>query len=155
MGQIAQLNSTGAVPYADLVPLRQPWPRSLQWAAWGPTMWRFFKAWAVVRITGGFPLPHWGLGDVALVFPHCCLCGRGFVDVAHLLAACPGTARYRAGLPAASLANVSLWCLGCPGAPDELRVRVMFLGLCCSAFMRARRAEMTGAVRAGTSAGAP
>ena len=58
--QLSKLNNDGLVPYAELVPLRQPCPAVVRWAPWGKTMWRFHKAWCLARVTGGIPLVIWG-----------------------------------------------------------------------------------------------
>ena len=74
--QLAKLNTEGAVPYHELVPVRARWQLALQCAPWGATLWRFFRAWALARITGGIPLSLWGMGDIASVLPRCFACGE-------------------------------------------------------------------------------
>ena len=57
--QIALLNDEGLIPYAELLPMREPFRAGIVWAPWGKTMWRFYRAWTVARITGTIPATVW------------------------------------------------------------------------------------------------
>ena len=67
----------------------------------------------------------------------------------HLLAACAGTAQLRAEFPSAMLADETGWCLHGTAGTEELRLRVKYLGLCCSLLAiawRCRGAAVSGSV---------
>ena len=118
------------------------------------TTWRFFRAWIVARVTGSFPLPLWGCGDISPVLGCCALCGERLVGLKHLLAACAGTAQLRAEFPSPVLADVTGWCLDGTADTEELPLRVRYLGFCCSLLASAWRCR-GAAVSASVSGAVP
>ena len=84
--QLAALNEC-LIPYAELVPFRAPPSDELRWAAWGKTMWRFCRAWAAARVSGGFPWSVWGqrVSSITRILKVCPLCGSADADLEHLL----------------------------------------------------------------------
>ena len=137
--QLAGLNDGGLVPYACLVPLHQPFDLELRWASWGKTMWRFFKAWCVSRVTLCIPMVVWGRacpgGRSGLVghLQRCSLCGVASAGLAHVLSTCPALQVHRLALPLDML-PVSVACmLSYEGDFFALEAKVKYFGLCVSA----------------------
>ncbi len=135
--QLARLNEDGAIPYAELLPLWQPFRASLRWAPWGKTQWRFFRAWCVARITTRVPLAVWGHGGLPLELNPCPLCSARSADLAHLVGECASTTKYREEGSWASSSEVLKWCLEGAGDMADLRARVRLLGLSVSAAVAA------------------
>jgi hypothetical protein len=127
--KLAGLNDEGLIHYAELVPLRTPWRASMRWAAWGPCLWRFFKAWCVARAVGGVPLAVWGRGGVPKVMARCPACGSVLVGLRHMIEECPATATYRRCLPEDARPVTLRWALmGCADV-NVLRLKIRFFGL--------------------------
>jgi len=139
--QLAALNEDGLVPYADLVPLRKPFRLDVRWAPWGKTMWRFFRAWLVARITSGIPLAVWGRGGVPRILFNCPVCGIADADLEHVLCSCSGLSQFREGVPYAVRDDLLRWSLEDPQEESLLRARVRYLGLCISAVAHAKAGE--------------
>ena len=53
--------------------------------------WNLYKAWAVARLTGRWPLAIFGLDFLPLCLEYCPLCNYKEPGLRHLLADCPGT----------------------------------------------------------------
>ena len=47
--RVFELEGDGLLSLGDILPLRQPWPRELLQVRWGPTMWRYHRAWCTAR----------------------------------------------------------------------------------------------------------
>jgi len=76
------------VDHAALVPGRSRWHPSSRWAAWGPTHWKYYRAWVLVRLTGGVPLVVWGAGELPPFLPTCPWCWKQSVGVVHWALEC-------------------------------------------------------------------
>ena len=125
---LAELNILGFVNYAELVPLRQPWKPSMQWAPWGPCLWRFFRAWSVCRITGGVPLAVWGVGGVELLIAKRPLCGGMLVGLRHILQDCLQVASDKFKLPLEARDVEAEWVLTGVGDVGLLRKKCAMRG---------------------------
>ena len=68
------------------------WKPSIVWLPWSKTVWKFFRAWILIRLTHAFPLIVWGGRGISKLLPVCSLCGASTVDIEHVSATCPGTA---------------------------------------------------------------
>ena len=131
--QLAGLNDEGLVPYAELVPLRSPWPAAYRWAPLGKTMWRYHRAWCVARISGGFPLSAWGRCGIPVVLAYCGLCGMPNIGLMHVLVDCPCLLAQRASLQPGVVDLLPRWALESGSNIDELGHRVRFFGVCVGA----------------------
>ena len=69
----------------------QQWGIALGWAPWGAADWKFYRAWAVARISRAIPLTVWGAGGVVRSFPACPCCAAPEANLEHILESCPGT----------------------------------------------------------------
>ena len=58
---------------------------------WDADVWGFYRTWAVVRVTGRWPLALFGWLDLPRTLPECPLCGVSDADVVHVLLSCPHT----------------------------------------------------------------
>ena len=67
------------------------YPQDLLRVNWGPDTWYFYRAWAIVRVTGRLPLQVFGGDGIPLECTPCELCGAASVDIAHLLGECAAT----------------------------------------------------------------
>ncbi len=93
--QLVGLSSAAAIPYAELVPLGQPFGLG----PLGKTMWRFYRAWIIARITGGIPFAAWGAGGVPKSADTCTLCGLEGASLRHVLVDSPELLSFRMELP--------------------------------------------------------
>ena len=142
--QIVALNDDGLIPYKKLLPIHGPFRPGLVWAPWGKTMWRFYRAWAIARITGRLPVEAWGMGEALAASTLCPLCEEiTGASLLHLVASCQGTAclrgSARAKLSGDGLSDVDfLRCVLCD-TPDlaALREKVCFLGLATCSLVHA------------------
>ena len=131
--QLAKLNNDGLIPYIDLLPLRRPWSLAVRWAPWGSTMWRFYRAWCISRVTGSVPMMVWGRGEAAVELESCSLCGLRGVGLWHILVECRELLSHRVDLPHGARAGLPAWALeSCESVP-ELELRVRYTGLCLCA----------------------
>ena len=128
--QLQALNSDGLIPYAELVPLRAPFPAVVRWAPWGKTMWRYHRAWCLARITGCFPLVAWGRSGFPCRLDCCSLCGTPQADLRHVLAQCPLLLSYRVDLRPGVVDFLPQWALAHTDDIAVLQERVRFFGLC-------------------------
>ena len=131
--QLAALNEEGLIPYAELVPLRMPWPAVFRWAPWGKTMWRYHRAWCLARISSGIPLVSWGRNGIQTQLACCSLCGLPRVDLRHILAECPGLLVQRAVLQPGVLELLPRWALEIGTDLEDLGCRVRYFGVCVGA----------------------
>ena len=134
--QLAALNNEALIPYRELVPLRQPHSMALQWAPWGRTLWRFYRAWCLARVTGCLPWSIWGRGGNPRSLDSCPLCGTLGADLRHAVACCPGLSKYRTHIPVCC-PDVLRWALAPTEDLESLRPRVLLVGLSCSALFHA------------------
>ena len=131
--QLDALPADGFLSYVGVAPSRVPFSPGLVWAPWGPTTWRFFRAWCVARATSCLPLPLWECGRLVSSLPVCPLCGGLDADLVHILAICPNTRRFRTWEDNDSPPAVSLWVLRGSGDPQLLHSMVSQLGLSMAA----------------------
>ena len=94
---------------------------SIIWLPWSRTVWKFVRAWNLIRLTGAFPLIISGAGGLSKLLLRCPLCGMSTVEVEHVLVSCPGTARFRLNVPPGSLQGVA--------NVNQSRQKVCFVGL--------------------------
>ena len=92
-------------------------------------------------MTGGFPWAVWGLGDTPSSIAVCAWCAAAQVGIKHSLAACPGTACYRAALPQSALHDVVRCSLQNTDDLSLLQCQVHFFGFCMSAVLSAARSR--------------
>ena len=57
--EIQKATAEGRLHLPNLAPGRGRWSPSLRWAAWGPTHWKYYRAWMLIPLTGGIPLVVW------------------------------------------------------------------------------------------------
>ena len=145
--QLARLNSEGLIPYHELVSIRGLPSDSLRWAAWGKTMWRFHRAWAAARVSGGFPWSVWGerIQSIPLRLLQCPLCGLMDVDLVHLLGSCHGTSSLRLELQLSAYSPTILfhWALADTFDVVELKSKVRYVGLCLVMALTGKRRKPT------------
>ena len=154
------------VDYAELVPLRQPWPFDMRTAPWGRGRWKQFRAWCLARASGGLPLVVWGAGGIPTMLPACPFCGVA-ADLRHVLRECRGTVALRSALPGCAAHDAAAWAMRRVGVQAGLEVRVQYFGRCMARLIAAMRrpceeVEVRTASaapgpheRAGTAAAAP
>ena len=116
------------------LPGRRQLSHELRFCEWGPTMWKFFKAWLLSRMHLKLPTEVWGLPSHE-VWPCCPFCSQKLVDFKHIVEQCCHTAEHRARSSAPS--TVLLWCLEEATTTNALRPRVTFLGLITASFVQA------------------
>ena len=80
------------VPFALLSPFPGPLPLFLFGDCFVPQSWRWFRCWALVRMSGRWPAVLVGSDDMPFVLDCCPLCGAEFVYVVHPLFECPAFA---------------------------------------------------------------
>ena len=135
--QLAKLNHEGLIPYGELVPIRGVADPVVSWAPWGATMWRFHRAWCIVRVTGGFPMVLWGRQGVRSRLDACPLCGLDSIGVTHALVACPMLLAYRAAvrMPRHQVGPVDWlrWSLEYTVDSQELQEKIRYVGSCLCA----------------------
>jgi len=113
-------------------------PPGLQWnlldLALGPGSWLQFRLWAVVRMSGCWPLQVLGAPLCVPTLPRCGGCGARDVDVWHALFSCPATAALRSSLwsrlplpPPSCPAQVSQFLFHQSRPPTERREHVHFV----------------------------
>ncbi|CAK0811575.1 unnamed protein product, partial [Prorocentrum cordatum] len=117
--QVGRLANDGLVSLGDILPLRQPWSQEWLQARWGPTTWRFHRAWCTARVALCIPS---AVADIVSVEP-CPLCGGFTTTLAHLVEAC---------------APVLGWALAPDGDLDVLAARVRLVGAAARAYVSAR-----------------
>ena len=110
----------------------------LQWnlldLALGPGSWLHFRLWAVVRMSGCWPLQVLGAPLCVPTLPRCGACGARDVDVWHALFSCPASAALRSSLwsrlplpPPSSPGQVSQFLFHQSRPPAERREHVHFV----------------------------
>ena len=140
--QVGRLAGDGLVSLGDILPLRQPWPRELLQARWGPAMWRYHRAWCTARVTLCIPGAVWGLYEdpVVVSAEPCPLCGGPTASLPHLVEECAELEAFRREAapwyPAAPLTLA--WALGPDGDMDVIADRVRLVGAATGAYVGAR-----------------
>jgi hypothetical protein len=132
-----ELPSGEPLSYKELCPVLAngvlpPWGIGLGWAPWGPTDWKYYRAWALARISFAIPLTVWDAGSMPAHLPHCPCCGKAQVDLGHVVTACPETAGVRSKeWPGCDRpASLMDWLAGVADV-DILRRKVRVVGRCC------------------------
>jgi hypothetical protein len=121
-------------------------PMLLLEANFSSTQWKSLRVWALVRATGCWPLPLFGMTELQRVIDFCPLCGASLADLCHILQLCSGTESMRKDLfcVTSSWSQFrSLLFQGHP-VPDEcngLELRVIYIA---SVFELAVSALLTG-----------
>jgi len=82
------VTETSAWPYASFPPQSASFADSLLYADWGVSTWKFYRAWAAIRVLGRWPLAVFGAGDTPRCLDACPLCGAPDVEISHLLLSC-------------------------------------------------------------------
>ena len=81
------------VPICVRVGSLQPLPERLNVdlldGAWSGQSWKWFPCWAIIRISGMWPLTVFGERVLPAIIPVCRACGAAQVTVAHAFADCP------------------------------------------------------------------
>ena len=80
------------VPFSLLSPSPTPLPLSLFGERFGPQSWRWFRCWALVRMSGRWPAVLVGGDDMPFVLDRCPLCGAEYIYVVHPLFECVASA---------------------------------------------------------------
>ena len=104
---------------------------------WGPRTWRLYRIWALIRITGCWPLTCFGGMLSPAYLPQCLLCGEHNVRVTHALGECIGTVHLRRQASVPDTAVMILQALDDSGTGDEIRSMIWFVGSCVSAVVAA------------------
>ena len=131
--QLASLAVEGHLPLMHVLPIRQPFPCCVRWAHWGKTMWRFYRARSIARVSGAVPLVCWGNSSNPKMIDTCPLCRRREVSLNHVLGECIGTDQYRDGVVSNLVGeDWHKWALSDIDDGAEMCERVRFFGLCCS-----------------------
>ena len=138
--EIQKAVANGRLNHPELAPARSRWLPSLRWAEWGPTHWKYYRAWVLVRLTGGIPLTVWDAGEVMAFLPRCPLCGHASAGVIHLALECRGVEDVRAEARATAGAQelTEEWLLQ-GGAADAVRIKVRLLGRAVGRVVAERR----------------
>ena len=76
----------------------------------GRGVWWWFRAWALIRLTGKWPAPAWGSSKFPMVLDYCACCGAQNITVLHPLLDCSANASSYATL---------LWKWGLPQRADR------------------------------------
>ena len=147
--QLSRLNEEGVVDYAEIVPLRQPWPVEMPVVKRGRGRWRQLRAWCLARSSGALPLVVWGAGDLPRILPVCPFCGA-VADLRHILNECQGTA----GMCGCAFRDPAAWAMRRVGVAANLEARAQYFGRCMVRTIAARR-RLSEAAEAGTALAAP
>ena len=122
---------------------------------WDRSSWGHYNLWALVRVTGRFPLSFFGFDTVPSTLSFCPLCRLPSTTIAHLLCSCPATLALYTFYSSVSLG------LGCfssavrphwqhfqlvlftwsPHMPDNL-TRFAYVGRCCELLAQAYQSEL-------------
>jgi hypothetical protein len=78
-------------PFRSFHHFLDPQDNKILVATWGHTQWKMFRCWSLVRATGRWPLPLYGLEYLPRSLDKCPLCGKLNADIAHLLRRCTST----------------------------------------------------------------
>ena len=86
--QVAMLASDAIVPYAEILPLHQPWRPIERWADWTPSQWAMLRTWSVSRVLGRLPLlAHTGV-DFITALAVCPFCQHPMAGIQHMVQEC-------------------------------------------------------------------
>ena len=135
-------------PYYDYQCPMVPFPDALLLTDWSSDSWRFYKAWACIRVLGRWPLEVFSAGGTPLTLDACPLCDALEVDIAHLLMSCAGVLDLRLrwfppiGLPAVNpeclsweVVRIALFAGRLSPHGEDVDVawsRIQFVGSCAS-----------------------
>ena len=81
-------------PYSIFQWRPDPFPEALLQVDWGFDTWSLYRAWALVKCTGRFPLSVFSAGDLVTSLSRCPLCGAADADISHALMHCAGVADF-------------------------------------------------------------
>ena len=81
-------------PLSDFMPAPQRLSLELLVSDHMPVSALWFRVWALVRVTGRWPLVVWGMPDMPDVLPACAGCDASQVSVLHALCECPAGAGF-------------------------------------------------------------
>ena len=105
--------------------------------------WFVYRCWALVRMSGCWPLPLWGHTALPVTLCTCIHCGTREVDIRHALCNCPGTDVLRQDLlskvkmPPVSNEAAFLLCLFRDGSNLVERLAyVQFVGAVISSYVQ-------------------
>jgi hypothetical protein len=103
----------------------------------GPLTWRFYRAWALVRITGAWPTCLYSALDCAPTLDLCPLCGASDITVVHCFCHCPYTIGHFHALSvdvsSPARTDSSTLCLqvfGHCSSPSDRAHMIVFVGKC-------------------------
>ena len=123
------------MPFTHFQPLPSRTATELLCCEWGPLSWRYYRVWALGRMTGRWPLPVLGDAEMPAVLQYCAACGACDVDVCHSLLACPGTDAFMTALVEAvgpvyreSKAIFLTTLFGHAPRPGHRRHHILFVG---------------------------
>ena len=108
---------------------------------WDVSNWLHYKLWAVVRVTGRFPLQFFGFDSMPKILPFCPLCRSPDATMEHVLSACGSTL----DLYTAASHHLGLFCPSTRPSWLQLRLclfawssqlsdnlaRISYVGRCC------------------------
>ena len=87
-----------------------------------PGSWRWFRAWAVIRLTGCWPCPLDNGGPVEETFEKCALCGKANVGVEHAIARSPRD----------EISSLAMAIFGVDASVHHRLFHIRFVGKCIS-----------------------
>ena len=140
--QFQKLVATSPEVGERLVIPRGPWLPTMVWAPWSRTVWKFFRAWVLIRITGSLPLIVWGVGGLSQQLLVCPLCGTHHIGISHLLDDCESIASLRTSMVPQAVDNVTTWAMQGVRDVQELRHKVVFVGIALARLAKARMDRM-------------
>ena len=79
------------IPFTVLQPEPERVPLELLTHDFCPASWRWYRLWAITRMTGRWPLPVLGYSSLPDTLHSCAACGASDVDVCHAFSSCHGT----------------------------------------------------------------
>jgi hypothetical protein len=97
------------VPFTSLVPVPRRPSMDLLMLDDGPSTWSRFRLWALVRMSGCWPLPIYGGESLPEYVDSCLMCGTSQVSVGHMLCDCVMVAGDRSHL--CGVAGIALPCV--------------------------------------------
>ena len=86
------------IPFSEFQPLGTRWSRDFRDLQLDADSWTRFRAWAIIRCTGRWPLAVYGGHGLPHTMACCPLCWAEQIGVDHPLLDCPGTLQFFAVL---------------------------------------------------------
>jgi hypothetical protein len=130
--------------FLRLQPATQPFPYELL-HDYGAFFWKWYRMWAITRISGAWPAPIFGDADVFDILPCCPLCEAMDVSIVHPLCVCPGTEELYNELaasvtvPSRSSSNLLMFVLFTHDPPPQCRRDIIeYVGRALSLSMSAQ-----------------